>query len=291
MERHIETVVQRPSLVGEGALWDSKRQVLYWVDIIGQKLFVYDPASNRNREIDTLQAVGTVVPRASGGLIVALHNGFASLDPDSGLMRPIADPERDIPANRFNDGKCDPAGRLWAGTMEFDGAPDRGALYCLDTDGTVTRKFGNVTISNGIVWSLDQRTMYYIDTGRNNVRAYDYDVATGAIGNERVTVTNAGRGHFDGMTMDAEGMVWIAIFGGSAVRRYDPESGALLDSIDLPMSQITSCAFGGADLTDLYITSACLRLSESERSAEPLAGSLVKVVPGVQGLPAVPYAG
>ena len=112
-----------------------------------------------------------------------------------------------------------------------------------------------------------------------------------AIGNERVTVTNAGRGHFDGMTMDAEGMVWIAIFGGSAVRRYDPESGALLDSIDLPMSQITSCAFGGPDLTDLYITSACLRMSESERSAEPLAGSLVKVVPGVQGLPAVPYAG
>ena len=291
MERHIETVVQRPSLVGEGAIWDSERKVLYWVDIIGQKLFVYDPATAENREIDTLQAVGTVVPRASGGLIVALHNGFASLDPDSGLMRPIADPERDIPANRFNDGKCDPAGRLWAGTMEFDGEPDRGALYCLDTDGTVTRKFGNVTISNGIVWSLDGRTMYYIDTGRNNVRAYDYDAATGAIGNERVTVTNAGSGHFDGMTMDAEGMVWVAIFGGSAVRRYDPESGVLLDAIELPMSQVTSCAFGGPDLTDLYVTSACLRLSESERSAEPLAGSLVKVVPGVEGLPAIPYRG
>ena len=206
-------------------------------------------------------------------------------------MRPIADPERDTPANRFNDGKCDPAGRLWAGTMEFDGEPDRGALYCLDTDGTVTRKFGNVTISNGIVWSLDGRTMYYIDTGRNNVRAYDYDVATGAIGNERVTVTNEGSGHFDGMTMDAEGMVWVAIFGGSAVRRYDPESGALLDAIELPMSQITSCAFGGPDLTDLYVTSACLRLSESERSSEPLAGSLVRVIPGVKGLPAIPYAG
>ena len=137
MKRHIETVVQRPSLVGEGAIWDSERKVLYWVDIIGQKLFAYDPATGENREIDTLQAVGTVVPRASGGLVVALHNGFASLDPDSGLLRPIADPERDIPANRFNDGKCDPAGRLWAGTMEFDGEPDRGALYCLDTDGTV----------------------------------------------------------------------------------------------------------------------------------------------------------
>ena len=157
--------------------------------------------------------------------------------------------------------------------MEFDGEPDRGALYCLDTDGTVTRKFGNVTISNGIVWSLDQRTMYYIDTGRNNVRAYDYDVATGAIGNERVTVTNAGRGHFDGMTMDAEGMVWIAIFGGSAVRRYDPDSGALLDSIDLPMSQITSCAFGGAE-SDRPVHHLGLPAHERKRALGRTAGRL-----------------
>ena len=152
------------------------------------------------------------------------------------------------------------------------------------------RKFGGVSISNGIVWSQDQRTMYYVDTGRNDVRAYDYDVDSGAISNERVTVTNGGSGHFDGMTMD-EGMLWIAIFGGSAVRRYHPESGELLATVDLPMSNVTSCAFGGRDLTDLYITSACLRLSEAEREAQPLAGSLVKVVPGVRGLPAVPYAG
>ena len=283
--------MQRPSVVGEGAIWDGERQVLYWVDIIGQKLFVYDPERGENRAIDTLQAVGTVVPRASGGVIVALHNGFASLDLDSGLMRPIADPERLIPANRFNDGKCDPAGRLWAGTMEFDGAPGRGSLYCLEVDGTVTRKFGGVTISNGIVWSQDRRTMYYIDTGRNNVRAYHYDLDSGAISNERVTVTNAGSGHFDGMTMDEEGMLWIAIFHGSAVRRYHPESGELLATIELPMSCVTSCAFGGPDLTDLYITSACLRLSEAELAAEPLAGSLVKVVPGVRGLPATHYAG
>ena len=291
MAWQVDTIVQRRSVVGEGAIWDSERQVLYWVDIIGQKLFVYDPVSGENRSIDTLQAVGTVVPRAAGGLVVALHNGFASLDPASGLMRPIADPERDIPANRFNDGKCDPAGRLWAGTMEFDGAPGRGALYCLELDGTVTRKFGGVTISNGIVWSQDQRTMYYVDTGRNDVRAYDYDLDSGAISNERVTVTNHGSGHFDGMTMDEEGMLWIAIFGGSAVRRYHPESGELLATVDLPMSNVTSCAFGGRDLTDLYITSACLRLSAAQREAEPLAGSLVKVVPGVRGLPAVPFAG
>ena len=291
MAWQVETIVQRPSLVGEGAIWDPARQVLYWVDIIGHKLFVYDPARGTNRSVDTLQAVGTVVPRNSGGVVVALHNGFAGLDPESGVMRPIADPERDLPGNRFNDGKCDPAGRLWAGTMEFDGAPGRGALYCLEVDGSVTRKFGGVTISNGIVWSRDQRTMYYVDTGRNDVQAFDYDLATGAIGNARVTVTNGGSGHFDGMTMDEEGMWWIAIFGGGAVRRYHPESGELLAALELPMSQITSCAFGGPDLTDLYVTSACLRLSAAERAAEPLAGSLVKVTPGVRGLPAVPYAG
>ena len=156
---------------------------------------------------------------------------------------------------------------------------------------TAVREFGGVSISNGIVWSRDQRTMYYVDTGRNDVRAYDYDLDSGAISNERVTVTNGGSGHFDGMTMDQEGMLWIAIFQGSAVRRYHPESGELLATVDLPMSNVTSCAFGGSDLTDLYITSACLRLSEAEREAQPLAGSLVRVVPGVRGLPAVPYAG
>ena len=290
-ETQVEIIVRRRSLVGEGAIWDAERQVLYWVDIIGHKLFVYDPATGENRALDTLQAVGTVVPRAAGGVVVALHNGFAGLDPDTGSMRPIADPERHLPANRFNDGKCDPAGRLWAGTMEFDGAPGRGALYCLEVDGTVTRKFGGVTISNGIVWSRDRRIMYYVDTGRNDVRAYDYDMDSGAIDNERVTVTNAGRGRFDGMTMDEEGMLWIAIFGGGAVRRYHPESGELLATVELPMSQITSCAFGGPDLSDLYVTSACLRLSPAEREAEPLAGSLVKVAPGVRGLPAIPYAG
>jgi len=289
----VETVVDRRSLVGEGAIWDARRQRLLWVDILGHLLFFYDPATGENRGINLLQAVGTVVPRAKGGVVVALHNGFARLDPETERMTPIADPEADLPGNRFNDGKCDPAGRLWAGTMAFDGMRDReqGALYCLDADGTVTRKLGRVSISNGIVWSADARTMYFIDTVKNDVRAFDYDLETGAIANERVTVRNDGDGHFDGMTIDAEGMVWIALFGGGAVKRYDPETGEHLATIELPVTCVTSCAFGGPDLDQLYVTSASYRLTAAELAEQPLAGSLFRAVPGACGVPAFEYAG
>ena len=289
----VETVVDRRCLVGEGAIWDARRQRLLWVDILGHLLFVYDPATGQNRGINLLQAVGTVVPRMKGGVVVALHNGFAHLDPDTERMTPIADPEADLPGNRFNDGKCDPAGRLWAGTMAFDGMRDRerGALYCLDADGSVTRKLGRVSISNGIVWSADARTMYFVDTVRNDVRAYDYDLDTGAIANERVTVRNDGDGHFDGMTIDAEGKVWIALFGGGAVKRYDPESGEQLATIELPVRCVTSCAFGGPDLDQLYVTSASYRLTAAELAEQPLAGSLFRAAPGVRGVRAFEYAG
>lgn len=292
----VETVVDRRSLVGEGAVWDARRQRLLWVDILGHLLFIYDPATGKNRGINLLQAVGTVVPRAKGGVVVALHNGFARLDPETERMTPIADPEADLPGNRFNDGKCDPAGRLWAGTMAFDGMNDReqGALYCLDADGAVTRKLGRISISNGIVWSADARTMYFIDTVKNDVRAFDYDLETGAIANERVTVRNDGDGHFDGMTIDAEGMVWIALFGGGAVKRYDPQTGEHLATIELPVSCVTSCAFGGPDLDQIYVTSGSYRLTAAELAEQPLAGSLFRVVPGVlgvRGVPAFEYAG
>ena len=287
----LELVVEKRARVGEGSIWDAAKQVLYWVDILSHQLYIYDPKSGENRTIETCQAVGTVVPRSSGGVMVALHNGFASVDLASEKITPFGDPERDIPANRFNDGKCDPAGRFWAGTMAFDSDPERGALYCLDVDYTITRKVEPVTISNGIVWSADEKTMYYVDTMLDNVRAYDYDVETGAIRNERVVVENQGGGHFDGMSIDAEGMLWIALFQGAGVKRYDPNSGVLLRDIGLPMSQVTSCAFGGENLDELYITSAAINLDEAAMAQQPLAGSLVKIEPGVQGVSAFAYGG
>ncbi|MEE2658258.1 MAG: SMP-30/gluconolactonase/LRE family protein [Candidatus Latescibacterota bacterium] len=286
-----EQIVEKRTLVGEGSLWDAAGQRLFWVDILNHEVYIYDPSTGQNRTIPIAQAVGTVVTRKQGGAVLALHNGFAFLDLDSERIVPIADPEREIPANRFNDGKCDPTGRFWAGTMEFNGAKGEGALYCLDTDGTVIKKLENVSISNGIVWTANAATMYFIDTVANNVRAYDYDNATGDISNERVAVVNEGAGGFDGMSIDEEGMLWIAVFGGWGVRRYDPHTGKLLRNLRLPMSAVTSCAFGGPNLDELYVTSAVVGLDEAARAEQPLAGSLVKLDPGVRGVASVAYAG
>jgi len=288
----IEQVVAKRTLVGEGSLWDVDEKVMYWVDILSAEVYIYDPASGVNRTLDTCQAVGTVVPRQNGGLIVALHNGFAHIDLDTEKMTPIGeDPERRVPANRFNDGKCDPAGRLWAGTMAFAGTQDAGALYCLDLDHSVTKKIDPATISNGIVWSADNKTMYFIDSPLNSVRAYDYDIDTGAIANERVVCQNEGAGIFDGMAIDAEGTLWIAIYGGAAVKRYDPQSGVLLRELSMPFSNVTSCAFGGENLDELYITSACQQMDAETLAQQPLAGSLVKIDPGCRGVASVAYAG
>ena len=287
-----ELVVEKAALIGEGALWDEDDQVLYWVDILGHEVYRYDPASRVNRTIPTCQAVGTVVKRRSGGLVVALHNGFAHIDLETERMVPLgADPERAIPANRFNDGKCDPAGRLWAGTMAFGGDRDQGALYCLDASLAVSRKIAPVSVSNGIVWSADQQTMYFIDSGLNNVRAYDYCRDSGAISNERVVVEYGGPGVLDGMAIDEAGALWIAVFGGWCILCYDPHSGELLRHLELPMSNVTSCAFGGAELDQLYVTSACQGLDAEARQAQPLAGSLVRVNPGVRGVPSNEFAG
>ena len=236
-ESEPDVAVKKASQLGEGSIWDAEKKVLYWVDILAGEVCIFNPRLNENRVIHTCQAVGTVVPRASGGLLVALHNGIAAVDLDTGNLSPIADPERDTPRNRFNDGKCDPAGRFWAGTMEFNGAANEGALYCLDVDHTLTRKVSPVSISNGIVWSLNHETMYFIDTVLNNVRAWDHDIDTGRITRERVVIENAGSGHFDGMTIDEEGMLWIAVFGGWSVRRFDPNNGKCFKPSTCPSSR------------------------------------------------------
>ena len=287
----VEVVVEKRALVGEGSIWDSEKKVLYWVDILSHHLYVYNPSTRENRTIETLQTVGTVVPRTSGGVIVALHNGFAGLDLETEKITFIGDPERHIPKNRFNDGKCDPAGRLWAGTMEFDGEPDQGALYCLDLDHSVTKKVAPVTISNGIVWTAEAKTMYYVDTARNDVREYDYDLDSGEISNERVVIEREGPGHFDGMSIDEEGMLWIALFGGGGVSRYNPRDGALLQEVKVPAQQTTSCAFGGDNLDELYITSAATGLSENQLDEQPFAGSLLRTKVDVRGVRPISFGG
>lgn len=240
----------------------------------------------------TGQMIGTVVPAESGKMIVALENGLYQLDPTTGSKKFIANPEEDIPGNRFNDGKCDPAGRFWAGTMSKTGEKEAGALYRLDADGSVTKMIDKVTTSNGIVWSQDHTKMYYIDTPRRKVMAWDYELETGNISNPQTAVgIPQNMGYPDGMTIDTEGNVWIALWNGSAVGCWNPETGELIQTIDIPAKNVTSCAFGDEDLGTLYITTARQGTSEEELEKYPHAGGVFKVRPDVNGMEAFFFKG
>ncbi len=287
MADQVELVLDAKTQLGEGAIWHSQKHVLYWVDIDAGLLHIYDPKTNRDRSLSTGQPVGTVVPRASGGVMVALRDGFAALNLETGAITPITNPESHL-QNRFNDGKCDPAGRFWAGTMGKAGA----SLYRLDRDLTVRKMFDGVRTSNGIAWSLDLKTMYYIDTPTQEVAAFDYDHATGDIKNRRVAVkVPKENGHPDGSTLDAEGHLWVAHWDGWNVTCYDPGTGKALRTVKLPVSRVTSCAFGGPDLATLYITSARVGLDDAALASQPLAGGLFKVSVGVRGIPAPEFLG
>lgn len=292
MAVQVELLVDFRAKVGEGPLWDERAQVLYWVDIMGSQLCIYDPVQKKNTAIDVGQPVGTVVVRESGGLMLALHHGLASFDLKTHQVKILADPESHLPDNRFNDGKCDPAGRFWAGTMAFAATRGVGSLYCMDTDLSVRKMLGQISVSNGIVWSLDQRTMYYIDSLKQDIRAYDYDVETGDIANERIACQIPEEiGLPDGMAIDAEGMLWVAHYNGSRVCRWNPEDGQVLEIISLPVSRVTACAFGGPELDRLYITSASQGMSPEDWNKEPHAGGLFVCSPGVKGVATFRFRG
>jgi sugar lactone lactonase YvrE len=289
MNTSVQLLLDAQAKLGEGAIWDGRRQQLLWIDILGKSLHVCDPVTGKDRAIDVGQFIGTVVPRRSGGVMVAVYDGFAALDLVTGKLEFITDPEADLPDTRFNDGKCDPAGRFWAGTMSLKGVNEAGSLYVLDAHHSARRMVTGVSVSNGIVWSRDARTMYYIDTRLQRVDAFDYDLATGNIANRRVAIPiPADQGHPDGMTMDAEGMLWIAHWDGWRVTRWNPLTGQLLQTIQVPVARVTSCAFGGPNLNQLFITTAQPTQSDP---AQPQAGGVFVAQPGVCGLPAFEYVG
>jgi sugar lactone lactonase YvrE len=269
---------------GEGPIWHEDR--LLYVDIESHLILAYTPTTGAELTWNVGQRVGTVVPRASGGLVWAGDTGFYFLDESSGDSTPIADPEPDLPDNRFNDGKCDPAGRLWAGSICLKKRPEA-ALYCLHTDLRVEKKFAPVTNSNGIIWSRDARTLYYIDTPSKTVRAFDFDAATSHIENERVIWdTSDETGVPDGMTIDSEDRLWVAFCHGGKVVCYDPATRRRVEQIEFPCIETTACAFGGPDLRDLYITTGLKPGLE-----EPLAGRLFHCRPGAQGVPSQAFRG
>lgn len=284
-------ILHAQATLGEGSLWNPATQQLYWVDIERGELHFFDPATGHDRHLPTHARVGTVVPLPDGNVLVALQTGLHHLDTTSGQLRLLVNPLRE-PSLRFNDGKCDPAGRFWVGTFDLLERPGSGTLYRLDPDGRLHVLLHPITNSNGIAWSLDRTTMYYIDTPTYTVQAFDYDLATGAIANPRVIIRFAAGGGFpDGMTLDAEGKLWVALWGGGTVHRYDPATGALLQAIAVPAPNTSSCAFGGPELKTLFITTARGGLSAEQLREFPLSGDLFAAEPGVRGVPACFYGG
>lgn len=284
MAENVELILDVQAELGEGPLWDEQTKRLYWVDILKETLHIYDPATGENQTYAVGQMVGTVVLSEAGGVLLAVQDGFARYDLAPQKLTLITDPEAAKPANRFNDGKCDPGGRFWAGTMAEAGTPGQGSLYRLDPDMTVHTMLTEVSISNGIVWTADHQTMYFNDSTPGTVTAFDFEPATGAISNPRVAIQiPKAMGVPDGMAIDAEGMLWIAHFSGAAVRRWNPTTGEVLATVELPVSNPTACAFGGADLDELYITTARIALSEDQLQQQPQAGGLFRVKTAVTG--------
>jgi sugar lactone lactonase YvrE len=288
-----EVVTKHSCLLGEGPVWDKRQKRILWVDIINGEIHCFYPDTNGLRTCKVGHMVGAIALKRTGGVIAALNDGFASIDLNSGAIHFMSEVETHLPGNRFNDGKCDPAGRFWAGTMSMSNTPRAGSLYALEKDLTVNTKLCGVTCSNGIAWSPDHKTLYYIDTPTRQVVAYNYDVINGNITDGRAVINiSKGEGYPDGMTIDTEGMLWIALWDGWKVARYSPFTGEQLHEIILPVSRATSCVFGGDGLNDLYITSAREGLSEYDLKEQPLAGYLFVIKnSGFKGIEAFEYDG
>lgn len=283
------SILKAQAELGEGALWNPETQQLYWVDIEGRAFHIFDPATGHDTSILTPARVGAAVPLRDGSVLLALQTGIYRLDINTRQLTLLVNPIRE-PSLRFNDGKCDPAGRFWVGTLDMEQRPRAGALYRFDPDGHLQIMLRGITISNGLAWSLDKATLYYVDTPTLTVQAFDYDNATGNIRNGRVIVRfAAGAGEPDGMTLDAEGKLWVALWGAGAVCRYDPATGALLQTVTVPAPYTSSCAFGGPGLKQLFITTARHGLSPEKLEEFPLSGNLFCAEPGVSGVPAYFY--
>lgn len=278
--------------LGEGALWHARTGRLYWVDIAGHTVHAYEPATGRTLTALVGESVGTVVPTRRTEVLIALQRRFAFLDLAQGRLTPFpAEPL--LPSNhRFNDGKCDADGRLWVGSMATTATPGDGVLWCLRPELQAAPQRHNLTIPNGITWSRDGRTVYHIDSVARRIDSFAFDPVGGTLSAPRTlrefTVAD---GCPDGMTIDAEGHLWVAIWDGWRVVRIDSATGETRDAIPLPVQRPTSCAFGGPTLETLYITTARIELDSADLERQPLAGAVFEMKPGVTGVPAHEFAG
>jgi sugar lactone lactonase YvrE/DNA-binding IclR family transcriptional regulator len=288
----IQCVTQTRSLLGEGPTWSPRDSALYWVDILTPSVHCYDTHKGVDSEVKVGSMVSAAIPKSTGGLLVATPGGLMTLDTESKNLSFFCHPELDRPSNRYNDGKCDRMGRLWIGTLDMGAASNRGNLFKVHADGTWKKMDTGFTVANGLGWSPDNKSMYFTDTARRTIYVYDFELLTGSISNRRPLITlDNSDGKPDGMTVDEDGCLWVAIWDAWRVSRYSPEGKELL-RVKMPIPRPTSCCFGGSNLDTLYVTSASVRLNESALAAAPLSGSLFSIrIPGVRGLPETTFAG
>ncbi|XP_072169887.1 regucalcin-like [Diadema setosum] len=295
----VEVVQKDVGYLLEGPHWDDVTNTLLYVDIYGQTIHRYDPTSSQADKVNIGETVGAVVTTRSGRTLAAAKHRIGFVDWKTGGVETIVEVEEDKPTTKFNDAKCDPMGRFWAGTMGMEdtskgpGATDKkqGSLYCLYPDRTIINRVQNVDISNGLAWTADRKTMYYVDSLTFGVDAFDYNIETGDIANRRQAFAIPRcDGIPDGMCIDSEDMLWVALFNGAAVIRYNPKTGEKLQTIKLPTTNITSCCWGGANLDELYVTCAKHHLTKEQLEKEDTAGSLFRVTGlGVKGVKSEPF--
>lgn len=286
----VACVVKAFDTLGESCLWCPVTKRVWWLDIKRSCLQSYDPVS-REHGVHLLPGphCGCIALRRSGGLVVALANGLHGFDPASGKLQFLSHPERDEPGNRYNDGRCDRRGRLWIGTMDIEFRRASGSFYRVGADRTAVRQFDGITVPNSTAFAPDDRTLYFADTPRNVIWAFDFNLHMGTIGERRIFADVAARqGHPDGSCVDAEGFLWNAEYSGRRVTRYAP-NGRVERTIELPVTHATCCCFGGENLDTLYVTSA----SPTKRDIAPkdIDGGLLAIDVGVRGLPEATFAG
>lgn len=286
MGRNANLLFDAKAVLGEGPVWDWKKQLLYWVDIEGCQLHQYDPFSGKNKNWYFEEMIGAAVPMENGNLLLAMEKGLTSFDLKTEKLIQLGVLENTDTMLRFNDGKVGPDGAFWIGTMDKTCVPGAGAFFRVAQDLQSKLIIPKTSVSNGMAWTSDRRTFYYIDSPTFEIRAFDFDLNNGSISHARTAVkVPESYGSPDGMCIDSEEMLWVAHWGGHCLRRWNPRTGEEMTKIDVPAPHVTSCCFGGPELKTIYITTARSGLSAAQLIEYPLSGGLFVYESDVKGTP------